>query len=145
MSLRLTLKPGELVVVNGCAIRNADRRQVLLIENQADIVRGKDLISAEEAATPVSRVYFLIQTALVDAAERERVVPQVQQRLGVLATVFGTERVGHVFRAANHVSTGDYYKALAEMRHLLSHEQNLLRHGARRGAAAREEHLRAAP
>ena len=144
MSLRLTLKPGELVVVNGCAIRNADRRQVLVIENQADVVRGKDLITAEEATTPVSRVYLLIQTALMHTSERERVVPRIQQQLGVLATVFGTERVGHVFRAANHVGMGDYYKALAEMRHLLSHEQRLLQYCARRGAEAREEHLRSA-
>lgn len=144
MSLRLNLKPGELVVVNGCAIRNADRRQVLIIESQADVVRGKDLIAAEDVCTPVSRVYYLIQTALVHASERERVVPRVQQQLGVLATVFGTERVGHVFRAANHMSSGDYYKALAEMRHLLAHEHRLLRDGARRSAAAREEHLRSA-
>lgn len=144
MSLRLTLKPGELVVVNGCAIRNADRRQVIIIENQADVVRGKDLITAEEASTPVSRVYHMIQSALVDAKEREKIVPRIQQHLGVLATVFGTERVGHVFRAANHVSIGDYYKALAEMRHLLSHERHLLEICARRGAAAREAHLRSA-
>lgn len=142
MSLRLTLKPGELVVVNGCAIRNADRRQVLFVESHADVVRGKDLITAAEATTPVSRVYLLIQTALVHAAERGRVVPRIQQELGVLATVFGCERVGHVFRAANHVSTGDYYKALAEMRHLLSHERLLFAESARRSAAAREEHLR---
>ena len=145
MSLRLTLKPNELVVVNGCAIRNADRRQVLIIESQADVVRGKDLITAEDASTPVSRAYFLIQTALVHASERKRIVPQIQQQLGVLATVFGSERVGHVFRAANHISMADYYKALAELRHLLSHEQRLLRHGVRRIDAAREEHLRSAP
>lgn len=145
MSLRLTLKPGELVIVNGCAIRNVDRRQVLIIESQADVVRGKDLITAEKASTPVSRVYHLIQTALVHAAERERIVPRIQQQLGVLGSVFGAERVGHVFRAANHVSVGDYYKALAEMRHLLSHERLLLEDGARRGAAARERHLRSVP
>ena len=36
--LKLTLRPRERVVVNGCVIRNGDRRQSLTVENRAEVV-----------------------------------------------------------------------------------------------------------
>jgi hypothetical protein len=33
MPLKLTLKPDERLVINGCVIRNSSRRQVLTIES----------------------------------------------------------------------------------------------------------------
>ena len=47
MGLRLTLKPNERILINGCVIRNSDRRQLLVIENHADIVREADLMGEE--------------------------------------------------------------------------------------------------
>ena len=52
MGLRLTLKPSERIVVNGCVIRNSDRRQVLIVENRADVVRESDLLDENSASTP---------------------------------------------------------------------------------------------
>ena len=63
--LKITLKPNERVVVNGCVLRNGPRRQSLVIENRADIVREGDLLKPDAQATPVSKVYFLLQTALI--------------------------------------------------------------------------------
>ena len=53
MALRLTLKPNERILINGCVVRNADRRQMIVIENQADIVREADLLKEDEERTPV--------------------------------------------------------------------------------------------
>ena len=126
MPLNLTLKPGERLVINGCAIRNSDRRHVLTIESHADVIRGKDLLDPDSAATPVSKIYFLIQTVLIRADTREQLIPMIQRDLAVLATVFGPGHVHHVFEAANHVSSGNYYAALAELRPVLRHEETLL-------------------
>jgi flagellar protein FlbT len=117
MPLKLTLKPDERLVINGCVIRNSSRRQVLTIESHhADVIRGKDILDKEDAATPVSRVYYLIQTALTKAELRDKIVPEIQGQLAVLATVFGPGHVGHVFEAANCVSRMEYYRALSELR-----------------------------
>jgi flagellar protein FlbT len=146
MPLKLTLKPDERVVINGCVIRNSDRRHSVTIESpQADVVRGKDLLDRDEAATPVKRVYFLIQTALIRADLRDKIVPEIQSQLAVLATVFGPAHVRHVFEAANYVSQTDYYRAMSELRPLLCREKELLAMSVQRAAAAREAHLAASP
>lgn len=146
MPLKLTLKPDECVVINGCVIRNSNRRHALTIESpQADVIRGKDLLDQEDAATPVSRIYYLIQTVLIQSDLRDKLVPEIQSQLAVLATVFGPGHVRHVFEAANCVSQMDYYRALSELRPLLDREKVLLTTSVKRAAAAREAHLAASP
>jgi flagellar biosynthesis repressor protein FlbT len=127
VALRLTLKPDEKIVINGCVIRNADRRQTLTIENQADVVRGVDLLDESEAGTPVKEVYFFIQSALLRPDIRDDIVPVIQKRLGQLVPVFHDEVAGHLFEAANHVSAGNYYKAMRALRHVTDYEAELLR------------------
>lgn len=126
MALRLTLKPNEKIVINGCVIRNADRRQLLTIENHADIVRGVDLLDEGEAGTPVKTVYFFIQTALLKPAVRKELVPVIQRELARLVPVFHEEIGGHIFEAANHVSCSDFYKAMRALRPLIKYEARLL-------------------
>ncbi|MCA1776192.1 MAG: flagellar biosynthesis repressor FlbT [Loktanella sp.] len=126
MPLKLTLKPDERIIVNGCAMRNSGRRHTLTIESHADVIRGQDLLEADVAATPVRRVYFLIQTALTRTDLRKDLVTPIQKQLAVLATVFGGRNCGQIFEAANFVSGGDFYKALSALRPVLRHEENLL-------------------
>lgn len=128
MVLKLTLKPYERFIVNGCAIRNSGRRHSIVIEEQADVVRGKDLLDGSQAVTVVNKVYFLIQTALTRADLREKLVPTIQQNLAQLATVFGPPTVGHIFEAANYVSKSDFYKALKQLQPVLEYENELMNH-----------------
>lgn len=126
MGLKLTLKPNERVVVNGCVIRNSDRRHVLTIENRADVVRGEDLLSEATVPTPVKQAYFLIQTALISPETREKLVPVIQEMLVKVVGIYSRERTGCVFEAANYVSMQDYYKAMAALRPLMRHEEEVL-------------------
>lgn len=126
MGLRLTIKPNEQVIINGCAIRNVGPTVALHIESRADVIRGKDLLEEGSANTPVGRVYYLVQTSLIHIGARESLLPLIQAGLADLALVFGGENLGHVFDAANLISQGDYYKALTHLRPLLRHERNLL-------------------
>ncbi len=126
MALRLTLKPNEKIVINGCVIRNADRRQLLTIENHADIVRGVDLLDEDEAGSPVKNVYFFIQTALLNPSVRKELRPVIQKDLAALVPIFHEEIGIHIFEAANHVSCADYYKAMRALRPLIKYESRLL-------------------
>ncbi len=140
MGLKLTLKPNERLIVNGCVIRNSDRRQVITIETRADVVRGDDLLDEGDAASPVRLVYFLIQTALVQADTREKLVPVIQSRLVDLTTIFSADKLGGVFEAATHVAATDFYKAMTALRPLMRHEEAVLAYSAdqarRAGAGA---------
>ncbi|GAA6209877.1 flagellar biosynthesis repressor FlbT [Cognatishimia sp. WU-CL00825] len=126
MALRLTLKPNEKIVINGCVIRNADRRQMLTIENHADIVRGVDLLDESEAGSPVKKVYYFIQAALLKPDIRDELVPVIQKDLASLVPIFHEEIGGHIFEAATHVSCRDFYKAMRALRPLIKYEARLL-------------------
>lgn len=138
MALRLTLKPNERIVVNGCIIRNSDRRQNLVIENKADVVRESDLLDEGDSGTPVKEVYFFVQTALLSPELRDKLVPEIQVRLGKLFPIFHDEVAGHLVEAANHVSTRDFYKALRALRPVMEYEARLyeVMHGCDPAAAA---------
>lgn len=142
MSLKVTLRPNEQIIVNGCAIRNTGRTHALHIESRADVIRGKDLLGPEEANTPVSRIYFLVQTALVSPPSREGLLPRIQSGLAELALVFGGTNLHHVFEAANLISQFDFYKALTHLRPLLRHERRLL--GIIEGEGPEERELQTA-
>ena len=122
MPLKLTLRAGEIAVVNGCVIRNADRRQSFWIDTRADILRGSDLLDPADADTPVKRAYCLAQDALLRPDGRDETVPALQSALAALAASFASDQAIHLFRAATHVSRSDYYQALSALRPLLARE-----------------------
>jgi len=124
--LKLTLRPRERVVVNGCVIRNGDRRQALTVENRADIVRESDLLKPDAESTPVSKVYFLVQTALIRPDTRDQILPMIQQGLADLACCFGADMRARIMEAANFVSMADFYKAMSELRAVLKYETELM-------------------
>lgn len=138
MALRLTLKPNEKIIVNGCVIRNSDRRQVIMIENRADVVRDKDLLKEDEAGSPVKSVYFFIQSALLRPEIREEITPVIQKRLGKLVPVFHEEVTGHIFEAANHISQGQYYNAMRSLKEVMNYEDRLLELISKKSAIAAE-------
>ncbi|MDF3414838.1 flagellum biosynthesis protein FlbT [Sulfitobacter sp. M57] len=139
MALRLTLKPNERILINGCVVRNTDRRQLLVIENHADIVREADLLDEKSARTPVKEVYFFIQAALLDVNTRKKLVPIIQTKLAQLVPVFHDEVGEHIFEAANHVSMADFYKAMRALRPLMDYEDRLFEMIHERAAATAAE------
>ena len=126
MGLRLTLKPGEKIIINGCIVRNSDRKQSLTIENHADVIRGIDILDESEAATPVKEAYFLVQAAMLQPKIRDDITPVIQKRLGKLVPVFNPQIGGHLVEAANHVSARNYYNALKAIKPVIEYEKELL-------------------
>ncbi len=139
MGLKITLKPNEQIVVNGCIIRNSNRRHALTIENRADVVRAEDLLDANTPPTPVKQAYFLIQTALTRPDTRESLVPVIQQMLADLVLIFNRNETGCVFEAASAVAVGDYYRGMSALRSLIRHEQSVLTYIAERDSAGLSE------
>lgn len=129
MSLKITLKPDETIVINGCVIKNSSKRHTMMVENFADIIRGADILKEDQANTPLKRVYFLIQTALIEVNLREKLVPHVQKQLAELFNIFNSDVKNDIMRTANFVSVSDYYKALASLRPAIKYEAELLEIG----------------
>ena len=67
MPLKLNVKPGEKFVVNGAVMVAGGKGASLVLQNEATILLGKDIIQEDEADTPAKRIYFTILLMYLDA------------------------------------------------------------------------------
>lgn len=65
MPLTLELKSGDKLIINGAVIEGASPLSKLTIHNRASILRGKEIMTEEDANTPARRVYFALQGAYI--------------------------------------------------------------------------------
>lgn len=131
MGLKLTLKPGERVAVNGAVLVNGDRRTSFVIENQAQVLRERDIMQAEEATTPARRIYLPIMLMALDPNARRAQQASYERRLVEFAEVVtDPAALDAAARLAAHVANGDYYKALQVCRTLIEFDDARLSHVA---------------
>ena len=57
-------------------------------------------------------LFAALRRILIDARQREELVPKIQAALGKLAAVLGGYAQCLIFEAANNVSVGNFYLAL---------------------------------
>ena len=126
MALKITVKPHEKLIIGGAVIANGSAKSELLIENNVPILRGKDIMSLNEADSPCKRIYFAIQLMYVD-----------QENLAEHHTAYW-ELVKDVSDAApsrrlvlqeisDNVLNRRYYQALKLTRRLIAYEQEVIR------------------
>lgn len=70
MSLKITLKPHEKVIIGGAVIKNGASSCHLLVENNVTILRQADIMSESEANSPCRRIYFAIQLLYIDSEKK---------------------------------------------------------------------------
>lgn len=125
MTLRISLRDGEKVIVNGAVLRSTGRTQ-LCIESKAAILRGRDLMEAEDATTPARRLYHACITAYINpegsVVHQDRIVAALAE---VLATLQSPVAKAAATRFARLVAISDYYRALADCRVLMTMEGHL--------------------
>lgn len=119
MPLKLSLKPGEAVVVNGAVIRNGERRGTLLLETKARILRERDVMFADQVKTPADAAYFAIMQMYLTG---DRQGPVYDTSIAALADMMadmkdedGRSAVLSITRA---VAAGQTYRALGAFRKL---------------------------
>lgn len=124
--LRINLRDGEQVVVNGAVLR-ACGRTALWLENDAAVLRGREVMKPEEADTPARRLYFACMMAYLDPAQLDS---HQEAILILLGDLINAVQAPHARMAcatfARLVAEHDYYRALAECRTLIDHEAGLL-------------------
>jgi flagellar protein FlbT len=73
MPLKVVLKPGETLVVNGAVIGSGDRTATIFLHNEAQFLRGREMLRAEEAIGPERTLYHAIQLAYLGQGSEEAV------------------------------------------------------------------------
>ena len=126
MALRISLRDGEKMIVNGAVLRSVGRTD-LSIENNAAILRGRDLMTPEEANTPARRLYFACMMAYVDqgevASHQDDIIRLVSELIEALQS---PEAKSVCISFAQKVATGQFYKALGDCRWLINYESEAL-------------------
>lgn len=126
MTLRISLRDGEKVIVNGAVLRSTGRTD-LCVENSASVLRGRDVMTPEEANTPARRLYFACMLAYIGEGDIAALQGEIVDRVGELIHAFETpEARAACVSFAQKVATGQYYRALADCRWLITYEKHAL-------------------
>lgn len=127
MPLKLSLKPGEKVVLNGAVIQNGDRRTTLLLQNKASVLREKDIMQTEDVNTPARRIYFPVMMMYLEGSDTADVYNEFALRMTeFMSAVRNASVLEECVAISRDVMSGDYYKALSRCRKLMDYETERL-------------------
>ncbi|WP_010161106.1 flagellar biosynthesis repressor FlbT [Sphingomonas sp. PAMC 26617] len=115
------LDDGETMIVNGATLR-APFACDLLIDPDATVLRGDDLMTPDQATTPARQLYVACLAAYCGhdrVAQHHRIIAALQI---VLAGQTDDAARAVSVRFANAVAARDYVRGLAECRTLIAQE-----------------------
>lgn len=124
--MRLSLKAGERIFINGAVLR-ADRKVSIELLNDATFLLENHVMQMEDARTPLRQLYFVIQAILIDPASSERTLSVFRDlHAATLASFSNEEIVSGLRNAAELVEFGRPFDALKIMRALFPIESNVM-------------------
>lgn len=126
MALKISLRPGERMIIGGAAVTNGAARCDLMIENDVALLREKDIIAPEDADTPCRRIYLAIQLMYVDGGGRLPEHHRVYWELVRDVVNAAPSAIGLIDEISGHILGGAYYQALKSAKRLIAFEQEVL-------------------
>jgi len=127
MSLKISLKPQERLIVGGAVLQNGGGRCDLLVENNVPILRQKDILGEKDANTPCKRIYFVIQLMYIDEknlAEHHTLYWKLVKAVikAAPSTMPLISQISELILRKNH------YQALRKAKKLIEFEQEVTQH-----------------
>ena len=123
--LSIDFRAGDKIIINGAVIENLGSNSRLSIHNEAAILRGKEVLSAEDSNTPASRVYFSLQCAYIFPQNEAEYVKSFESFLrDYVAACPSSKSIAEDI--SSHVKDGELYRGLKSAQKLIEHEGNLL-------------------
>ncbi len=126
MTLRISLRDGEQMIVNGAVLRSIGRTD-LCVENKVALLRGREVMSPDEATTPARRLYYTCMLAYIDpdgaGAHHDKIVSFLS---GLIEALESHDAKAACVSFARKVAEGDYYRALSDCRSLISYESDVI-------------------
>ncbi len=128
MPLKIDLKPGEKFVLNGAVVSVGRDGRSLLLQNEAVLLREKDIMQEEDATTPARRIYFAVMLMYIDPPNRPTYIATYQKLVHDFASAASTvpELQLELIPLIQQVAAGDFYHALRQCRKLFDIESRLL-------------------
>ena len=128
MPLKINVKSGEKFVVNGAVMVAGSKGASLVLQNEATILLGKDVMQEKEATTPSRRIYFSILVMYLDQENvknyRDAFMSYVEDFMD--ATTFSEVR-RTLLHIVEDVNSGNYYRAMKTCKVLMNYEDEMLK------------------
>lgn len=125
MGLKITLKPGERMIISGAVITNGDAKANLIVENTVPILRQKDILNADNANSPSRRIYFAIQLMYIDednlAIHHRSYWKLVREFLSAAPSALSI-----IDRISKEILDNNYYQALKTCKKLIAYEEETI-------------------
>ncbi|WP_319525227.1 flagellar biosynthesis repressor FlbT [uncultured Desulfosarcina sp.] len=125
MGLKITLKPGERMIIGGAVITNGGQKCNFIVENKVSILRDKDILSAEKANSPARRVYFAIQLMYIDSSNL-KTHHKVYWELVKDFLEAAPSSLGLIDQISENILEGNYYQALKNCKKLITFEEEVI-------------------
>lgn len=125
-SLRLSLKAGERIFING-AVLKADRKVSLELLNDAQFLLSHHILSSDQTTTPLRQLYYVIQTMLMSPASVGSTRMIYRTSMMALAQAFENHQVlGALVQVSRHIDDDRPYEALKALRKMFPVEAEIL-------------------
>ncbi len=128
--LMISLRPNEKFLVNGALLSNGPKRGQICVEGEnVNILRLCDALHPKDVNSPVSRLYFRVQTVLSGDSKAEDSDKRVQEEFASLIHVFDNTRLSKTLETGLEAwNSGRLYSTLCRLKPLLSVESEMLAH-----------------
>ncbi|MDX5360881.1 MAG: flagellar biosynthesis repressor FlbT [Alphaproteobacteria bacterium] len=132
--LKLKLRAGEQVLINGVVLQNGDRAAEMTVKTQgAHILRLRDAIHPSEVNTPVKRVCYVAQLAVAGEATADAALGDLTRGIAQLLQVFREDTIRETLETALAEARGhNFYRCMQLLRKLLPYEALVLARGKAR-------------
>ena len=139
-TLRISLKSGERIFVNGAVLR-VDRKVALEFLNDVTFLLENHVLQPEQATTPLRQLYFIAQMILINPEGAEQSTAMFRKSEIMLLACFKNEEVlAELKRVDGLVTQGRAFDALKAIRALYAVEDRILNN--REMTPATVEHIR---
>ena len=125
MPLKLDLKSGEKMVINGAVLENIGGNSKILVHNQAMILREKEVLTEDICATPASRVYLALQCAYIFPDKQADYLGLYETHLNDFVKACPSA-IEIVKKIRSHITSNDLNKGLKTVQELIEHETRVL-------------------
>ena len=127
-NLVLELRQGDMMVVNGAAIRFRSRTRIELTAH-ARFLYGRQIMGPHEADSPARRIYFALQTAYIgDENERKCGMADAEALIEAFKNATTSpSAIALLDSALAHAKADQCYHALRLTKRVVRHEDAVLR------------------
>lgn len=125
-TLRISLKSGERIFVNGAVLR-VDRKVAIEFLNDVTFLLENHVLQPEDATTPLRQLYFIAQMILINPEGADQSTAMFRKSIVMLLNCFKHDEVlAELKRIDGLVTQGRAFEALKAIRGLYPIEDQIL-------------------